>query len=378
MEETLQISFSVLQETIQKARYNALKVINAGLVNLYWQVGAYVSTQLTQSKWGEKTVQQLTDFLQNNEPGLKGFDRKNIYRMVQFYESYYSSSLVRKVNKKTQDVENQYNRIVAPAGRQFEKEVPGEFVTSVRRQIFNEEINHTILVSVSWTHNRTIFSRCKTEEEREFYLRLCIKENFSVKELERQIDSGTFERIILGNRHLSSKLKAAYPEIINCIKDSYVFEFLNLPGTHSESDIQKGLIGQMKRFILELGKDFLFIGEEYKVLVGNRDFYIDLLFYHRGLQCLVAFELKKEKFEPEHLGKLSFYLEALDKDVKNENEKPSIGILLCKDKDSEVVEYALNRSLSPAMVAEYSTLLPDKKMLQQKLHELFENTGAVE
>jgi RecB family endonuclease NucS len=183
---------------------------------------------------------------------------------------------------------------------------------------------------------------------------------------------------MLGNRHLPSKLKAAYPEIINSIKDSYVFEFLNLPGTHSESDIQKGLIGQMKRFILELGKNFLFIGEEYKVLVGNRDFYIDLLFYHRGLQCLVAFELKKEKFEPEHLGKLSFYLEALDRDVKNENEKPSIGILLCKDKDSEVVEYALSRSLSPAMVAEYRTQLPDKKMLQQKLHELFVNTGTVE
>ena len=132
----------------------------------------------------------------------------------------------------------------------------------------------------------------------------------------------------------------------------------------------------MKSFILELGKDFLFVGEEYKVMVGNRDFNIDLLFYHRGLQCLVAFELKKERFEPEHLGKINFYLEALDRDVKKEHENPSIGILLCKEQDNEVVEYALNRSLSPTMVAEYKIQLPDKRLLEQKLHELFENTSA--
>jgi RecB family endonuclease NucS len=129
----------------------------------------------------------------------------------------------------------------------------------------------------------------------------------------------------------------------------------------------------MKNFILELGKDFLFIGEEYKLQVGNSDFFIDLLFYHRGLQCLVAFELKVDKFRPDHLGQLNFYLEALDRDVKKLNENPSIGILLCKDKDNEVVEYALSRSLSPTMVSEYKTQLPDKNLLQQKLHEIFSN-----
>ena len=166
-------------------------------------------------------------------------------------------------------------------------------------------------------------------------------------------------------------LRETYPEI-NSFKDSYVFEFLNLSEPFSESELQKGLIKQMKTFILELGRDFIFIGEEYKVMVGNSDFYLDLLFYHRGLQCLVAFELKTDKFKPEHLGKLNFYLEALDRDVKKQNENPSIGILLCKDKDNEVVEYALSRSLSPTMVAEYQTQLPDKKLLQQKLHELFD------
>jgi RecB family endonuclease NucS len=177
---------------------------------------------------------------------------------------------------------------------------------------------------------------------------------------------------MIGNSKLSTAVRESYNDLTNAFKDSYVFEFLNLPEPHSESDLQRGLVRQMKNFILELGKDFLFIGEEYKLQVGNSDFYVDLLFYHRGLQCLVAFELKTDKFKPDHLGQLNFYLEALDRNVKKPNENPSIGVLLCKDKDSEVVEYALSRSLSPTMVSEYKTQLPDKRLLQQKLHELFD------
>lgn len=178
---------------------------------------------------------------------------------------------------------------------------------------------------------------------------------------------------MIGNTKLSTLLREFNFGITNAFKDSYIFDFLNLPEPYNESDLQRGLIHQMKNFILELGKEFLFIAEEYKVQVGNSDFYVDLLFYHRGLQCLVAFELKADKFKPKHLGQLNFYLQALDRDVKKANENPSIGVLLCKDKDSEVVEYALSRSLSPTMVAEYQMQLPDKKLLQQKLHELFEN-----
>jgi RecB family endonuclease NucS len=178
---------------------------------------------------------------------------------------------------------------------------------------------------------------------------------------------------MIGNAKLSTVLRESNQDLTNTFKDRYVFEFLNLPEPHSESELQRGLVRQMKNFILELGKDFLFSGEEYKLQVGNSDFFIDLLFYHRGLQCLVAFELKADKFKPDHLGQLNFYLEALDRDVKKPNENPSIGVLLCKDKDSEVVEYALSKSLSPTMVSEYKTQLPDKKLLQQKLHELFDN-----
>jgi predicted nuclease of restriction endonuclease-like (RecB) superfamily len=225
---------------------------------------------------------------------------------------------------------------------------------------------------ISWTNNLIIFSRTKTEEEREFYLKLSLQEKYGKRELERQISSSFYERVMLGNANPPPVVREINIDLSSSFKDGYVFEFLNLPEPHNESDLQKGLIKQMKAFILELGKDFIFIDEEYKVIVGNSDFYLDLLFFHRGLQCLVAFELKADKFKPEHLGQLNFYLEALDRDVKKQNENPSIGILLCKDKDNEVVEYALSRSLSPTMVAEYKTQLRDKQLLQQKLHELFD------
>ena len=224
---------------------------------------------------------------------------------------------------------------------------------------------------ISWTNNLLIFSRCKTIEEMEFYLNYAKLEHYSKRELDRQIAASLFERTIIGNSKLSPAVRESNKDISNAFKDSYVFEFLNLPNPHIESNLQRRLVGQMKNFILELGKDFLFIGEEYKLQVGNSDFYIDLLFYHRGLQCLLAFELKADKFKPEHLGQLNFYLEALDRNVKKPNENPSIGVLLCKDKDREVVEYALSRSLSPTMILEYKTQLPDKYLLQQKLRELF-------
>lgn len=178
-----------------------------------------------------------------------------------------------------------------------------------------------------------------------------------------------FERTILGNQKLSAVLREL-PNINNTIKDTYVLEFLGLPSEHNENHLQKALIENMKQFILELGKDFIFVGEEYRLQVGNQDFYIDLLFFHRGLSALVAFELKIGRFTPEHLGQLNFYLEALDRDVKKPHENPSIGVLLCRDKDEEVVEYALSRNLSPTMVAHYEIQLPDKKLIQAKLHEL--------
>ena len=158
----------------------------------------------------------------------------------------------------------------------------------------------------------------------------------------------------------------------NTFKDRYIFEFLQLPELHSEKDLQKAIVANLKQFLLEFGNDFAFMGEEYRLQIGNKDFSIDLLFYNRHLNCLVALELKITGFEPEYIGKLNFYLEALDRDIKKPHENPSIGILLCKGKDDEVVEYTMSRNLSPSMIADYQLHLPDKKLLQQKLHELFE------
>ena len=213
-------------------------------------------------------------------------------------------------------------------------------------------------------------SRCKTESERLFYLELAATERYSTRELDRQINSGIFERTRLADIKI---LQTTHPKpLAGIFRDSYVLDFLNLPSNHSENDLKTALASCLKKFVLELGRDFTFLGEEYRIQVGNSDFFIDLLFYHRELQSLVAFELKIDKFRPEYLGQLEFYLEALDRDIKKPHENPSIGVLLCRDKDDEVVEYALSRSISPTVVAEYEIKLIPKELLRRKLNEFYE------
>jgi predicted nuclease of restriction endonuclease-like (RecB) superfamily len=226
-----------------------------------------------------------------------------------------------------------------------------------------------------WTHNLIILGQSKRPEEREFYLRLAIQERWGKRELERQFRLAVFERAVLNPSKLSPVVTQIHGEAAASVfKDSYVVEFLNLPSAHSEADLHRGLLRQLRDFLIELGRDFCFVGSEYPVQVGGRDFALDLLFFHRGLNCLVAIELKVDRFEPEHLGKLNFYLEALDRDARKPHETPAIGVLLCASKDNEVVEYALSRSLSPALIAEYQRQLPDKDLLQAKLHELYQRT----
>jgi predicted nuclease of restriction endonuclease-like (RecB) superfamily len=229
---------------------------------------------------------------------------------------------------------------------------------------------------LSWSHNLAILSRGKRDEEREFYLRVAARERWSFRELQRQLNGALFERTVLSPPKLSRPLAELHPEAGAVFKDSYLLEFLDLPPEHSEADLQRGLVGKLKQFLIELGRDFCFVGSYYPLQVGGRDFEIDLLFFSRALNCLVAFELKVEEFQPAHLGQLQFYLEALDRDVKKPHERPSIGVLLCATKDSEVVEYALARTVSSALVAEYQTRLPDKKLLQAKLHEFYELAEA--
>ena len=240
----------------------------------------------------------------------------------------------------------------------------------------NEKVS-TLLTQLSWSKHLKIMSACKNMEERIFYMNMCIKEKYSARELARQIDSGYYERYMLSQKPLTPAIDESKQATGNIFLDNYVLDFLNLPAEVSEHDLQKSIIQNLKDFILEIGRDFTFIGEEYRVQVGNHDYYIDLLFYHRGLSCLVAFELKIGEFKPEYVGKINLYLEALDREVKKKNENPSVGVILCASKDDEVVEFALSRSLSPTMVSEYNLKLIDKKLLQRKLKEYIELVGNV-
>ncbi len=317
--------FDEILRLIEDARGRAVAAVNTQLIHLYWQIGEYISRKLETAAWGEGVVQQLADHIARTQPDLKGFARPNLFRMRQFYETY-------KDDEK-----------VSPLVRQL-----------------------------PWTHNLLILSRSKRPEEREFYLRMALRERWSKRELERQLNGALFERVVLSPPKLSPAVTVLHPDAGSVFRDAYLVDFLDLPKAHSEADLQRALMANLRQFLLELGGDFTFLGERYRLQVGGRDFYVDLLFYHRSLTCLIAFELKIEEFQPSDLGQLEFYLEALDRDVKKPHERPSIGVLLCATKDSEVVEYALSRAMSPALVAEYQTRLPDKKLLQTKLHEFYE------
>lgn len=323
--------FNEITQLVTSARQRALQAVNSSLIDLYWQVGGVISRKIAQAEWGDGVVTQLAGHLARTQPGLRGFTRRNLFRMRQFYEAYPDA----------------------------------EFVSAV-------------LTQLPWTQHLIILGQSKRSEEREFYLRLAIQEKWSSRMLERQFKTARFERTVLSPPKVSPLVTQIHPEALSVFRDSYLVEFLDLPPTHAESDLHRGLLLRLRDFLIELGRDFCSVGSEFPLQVGGRDFALDLLFFHRGLNCLVAIELKIGRFEPEYLGKLGFYLEALDRDVKKPHERPAIGVLLCASKDDEVVEYALSRSLSPALVAEYQTQLPDRALLQAKLHEFYRLNAPME
>ncbi len=324
MEKQIEKQFSEIHNWIIRGRENAFRAVNKELIELYWRIGRHISTEIEKQKWGKGVVQNLADFIQANEPDLKGFSARNLWRMKQFYDTYY---------------------------RQQEL-MP-------------------ILIQLPWSSHLHLLSKTKTILEKEFYLRLSVKEKYSVRELGRQISSGLFERIMISGQKLPPALTQLHPNLSKIFRDTYTFDFLKLNEDHSEKEFQKAILSNLKNFILEIGRDFILMGQEYRIQVGKHDFFIDLVFYHRELKCLVAFELKIDEFKPEYLGKMNFYLEALDRDVRKEHENPSIGIILCKGRDESVIEYALNRSISPTMISDYETKLIPKLKLQSKLQELF-------
>ncbi len=313
--------FDSIIEIIEQSKMRAIKAVNAEMIEMYWQIGKYLNEKSISEGWGKSVVQDFSDFLKRTYPSASGFSSQNLWRMKQFYETYCN------------------NEKLSPLVRE-----------------------------ISWSNNLLIMTGCKTDEAKEFYMRLCIANGYAKRELERQIDSMLYERTMLSSEK-NKELIERHP-VVGALRDSYVLEFLDVPEDFKEKDLRKAIISNLKKFILEFGKDFTFVGEEYRVQVGNTDFYIDLLFFNRALCCLVAVELKVGKFKPEHLGQLNFYLEALNRDVKKPEENPSVGLILCTYKDDTVVEYALSSSLSPAMVADYTLKLPDKKLLEEKLREI--------
>ena len=321
----LVIQFNHITTLIVQAKERVLRAVNKELIGIYWQIGEYISNEIASGGWGQQTVEQLALHIIAQGINQKGFSARNLWRMKQLYECY----------------------------KGYPKLSP-------------------LVTEISWSNHLNILSKTTTIEEKEFYLQLCAKHYYPKRDFANLIDTGTYERTMLADKKLSP-LVAEFPiNPKNIFKDIYVFDFLELPDSHKENDLRKALLNNFKKFLLEMGPHFSLIGEEFVVQVGMKDFKIDLLLHNRKLNCLVCIELKTVEFQPEHLGKLEFYLEALDKNIKQPHENPSIGILICKTKDEEVVQYALNRSMSPAMVAKYETNLIPKELLRQKLHELAE------
>ena len=330
----LDASFNKIIDLIENRKNRAYKRINEELILLYLDVGKYLYELQQDSKYGDKITTKASNFMKNNYPNIKGFTKRNIERMIQFYKTYK-----------------------------------------------DDKIASTLLTQLSWSSNMLILSNAHTIEERHFYLKLAIKEKYSVRELNRQLQSSYYQRHMLSN---GTALKST-KEIINeaddfpntRILDTYSLEFLDLPNEFSENDLKKSIIKNLKDFVLEIGKDFTFIGDEYRVQVGDHDYYIDLLFYNRELSCLVAFELKLGEFIPEYIGKMNLYLEALDRDVRKKNENPSVGIILCSSKDKDVVEYSMSKNMSQTMISEYKLKLIDQKVLKdrlKKVKDLIENS----
>lgn len=326
----------------------------------------YVSDKLKNEEWGSKVVSQLSEYIRSKRPDIKGFSKRNLYNMVMFYDEYSSETFAATIRKYMTDKFVQSE--TAQIGLEQENAIIVQSGTAQFVQLQTGQMPN-ILTLTTLTNHIEILCRCKNVEERLFYILYAHKEQLLVRELQRCISNQTYSALLSDKTNLSKGLLETYPNSPMMFKDTYFVDFLNLPKKHSESKLKHGLIENMKQFILELGKDFIFMDQEYRLNVGASSFKADLLFFHRGLQALVAVELKKTKFNPRDLGQLEFYLEALDRDVKRSNENPSIGIILCPDADKVVVEYAMSRSMSPTMIAEYKRILIPQEQMQQQLKE---------
>lgn len=361
--------FGEIINIILQHKCNASRVVNEELLLTAWHVGGYVSAKLKSEEWGSKVVSQLSEYIRSQRPDLKGYSKRSLYNMVMFYDEYSSETFIATIRQylNTEFVQPKTAQIEASDHKQ---EVP-VIVQPKTAQFVQPTVGQMpkILELTTLTNHIEILCRCKSNEERLFYILYANKEHLVKRELQRCISNQTYAGLLGNKDNMSKGLLETYPNAPIMFKDTLFVDFLNLPRKHSETKLRNGLIEHMKQFILELGKDFIFMDQEYRLNIGASTFKADLLFFHRGLQALVAVELKKTKFHPRDLGQLEFYLEALDRDVKRSNENPSIGIILCPEADRVVVEYAMSRSMSPTMIAEYKRILIPQERMQQQLNE---------
>ena len=364
---TFKGDFEAIYGIIASHRDRVVQQVNGESVMMVWEVGGFVSGKLKTSAWGSGVVRQLAEYIHTQDPTVRGWSYRTIYKMVQFYETYSSPAFIELIGKVKPQQIVPFEMAQIP-DRQIVPMQSAQIQTKPFVPIRLAQIP-TVLFSTGWSNHQLIMNYCKTDEQRLFYMLYAGRERLEYKELERAIKTDTMSAI-LGSRDVQSQmLQTQYPQAPLLFKDRVSLDILGLPLNYKETKLRKSIINHMKDFILELGKDFLFIDEEHRLMVGGKTFKVDLLFYHRLLQCMVAIELKTTEFQPKDLGQLEFYLEALDQEERRSNDNPSIGILLCKEANMEVVRFALNRSMSPTMVAQYKEQLQVGGVIQRSLVE---------
>lgn len=357
-QDAIEQQFAIVDSIIAIHHSSAIANVNIETLLTCWEILQYISFQMRNANWGNNVVGELADYLKRINPQRRGYSRRNLYNMVKFYETYNNAQFTTL----TQTLP--LSELVQLPTAQTKA---SEFVQLPTAQIMAPL--PAVLSVTTFTNHVEILNRCRTNEERVFYMLYAAQNRLKAEELRRCIVSQTYSSLMSKEKMMSPLLKGYSKGVDFMLKDKAVVDFLNLPRRYNEHHLHKGILEHMKEFILELGKDFLFVDSEFPVEVGGKSRRIDLLFFHRALQCLVAIELKAVDFEPEFVGKMDMYLEALDRDIKRDNENPSIGIILCPSADRSAVEYTLSRSLSPTMVAEYQRKLIPQEVMKRSLEE---------
>ena len=351
--------FASISAFIDSSRSAAIGFMNYSAVATYWTIGAYVSMRLKTAAWGSNTVVELGDYLKTRNPKLRGFGRRQIYNMVEFFDTY-SSPEFRAL----------YDQLKLG---EFVQSAPAQIVHSGNAQLAKslEDIPKCpmFFALINFTNHVHILNRCRRLEEKVFYILYGAKNRLKNEEMKRAIVSDTYSSVMSKEKLVTKALGMQYPGAEFLLKDRALLDFLKLPKKHTEPQLHGGIRENIKKFMLELGKDFLWMGDEYTIQVGGKRRRLDLLFYHRALRCLVDVELKAVPFEAEFVGKMDLYLAAIDHEIKRPEENPSVGILLCPTADKIDVRYTLDRSMSPMMVAEYRRLLIPEEVMKKELGE---------